>query len=169
MKYLFLLLISISLLTGCVDRSTSVDAGVEIDVYPVTRTLQVKIEKNRTSAAYEKVISYISQHHDTIFNSEVSLIFATKSGKKLQSRVAKYLKSEGMDLQNLTLSNTAQEDNERFDFALKVFDYRVQVPLCSKPSTIYYSYKDTGCSVEANLWHSKVNPENSLRQHKAEQ
>lgn len=163
MRYLSILFISICFLTGCVgnlsDRSTSVDAGVDIDVYPVTRTLQVKIEKNRADVAYDKVLSYISQYRTSIFNGEVSLLSSTKKGNKLLKRVEKYLKQEGMDLDKLQV---VQQDNERFDFVVEVLEYRVQVPLCKKPA-LYYSYEDSGCAVEANLWHSKVNPQHSLR------
>lgn len=167
MRYLPLLLISICILTGCVgnlaDRSAAADSGIDIDVYPVITTLQIRIEKGRINAAYDEVVAYISRRHTGVFNSEVRIYFSTSDAEKLQHKVATYLGSQGFNMQNLTLDSTAHKGNSRFDFVFEVLEYRVQVPVCDKPSA-YYSYQETGCAIEANLWQSKVNPEKSLRE-----
>ena len=155
MKHLLLLILLG--LVGCAEH-ISEQSGPSIEVVPIEYQLAVKIEKSKQQQAWQYLDEYVSNNWSVFANQHMSFSWNSNEGKKLVYKYAEYLKSRGVESQNLTLYQD-KELNTAFDFNFSTTVHKVVVPMCDYITIGNYGAINNGCFPEGMRWKAITHPE----------
>ncbi|MGF1762018.1 hypothetical protein [Aliivibrio kagoshimensis] len=158
----WLLLLSISFLFGCAEHVAE-RSGSDVDLYPITYTLNLKINPKHVSRAEEELTEYLEQHWDLVTTQPMSMVWRSDLGEALINKTVKQLRKQGLDTKSIQINEELVELDQRFDFQLTITQYRVLVDRCEYTKIGHYSRTDEGCFSNGARWQSMVNPERALQ------
>lgn len=150
-------------LVGC--APTSIERkGPEIDLYPVTHSLSLQSDAKHLKKSKSEWVKFADQHHNVLMTQPIELYWANSTGASLMRFVKKDLLSRGASLKNISQVDMPKIRSERFDFQLRVTEYKVVTPICHLVKVSDYDSTSQGCYTEAARWQSMVRPETMLRE-----
>lgn len=157
-----LLLLALSLVAGCAEHVAE-RSGSDVDLFPVTYTLNLKINPKHVSSADEELNRFIKQHWALVTTQSMSMTWRSDLGENLVKETILELRRKGVDTNQILLSVEAIEMDQRFDFQLTITEYRALVDRCQYTKIGHYSRTDEGCFSNGARWQSMVNPERALK------
>lgn len=166
MKNLILPLIFILGLSGCAEH-VSERYGTEIQVVPVTYSIDVEIKDKKSKEAWNELDDYVKKHWDMVATQMVSIYWNSKSGKQLAEKYAKYLLSQGIDSHKLFVQESRKGSSApqfKQDLRLETVVNKAIVSTCGYESIGNFGVEANGCYAEGARWQSMVNPEKMLTQ-----
>ena len=157
-----LLLLSLLFLSGCAEHVAE-RRGSDVDLFPVTYTLNLKINPLHVSSANEELDQFIKQHWALVATQSISMIGRSDLGEDLVKETLRMLRRKGVDTNQIHLSAEPIEMGQRFDFQFNITEYRALVDRCQYTKIGHYSRTDEGCFTNGARWQSMVNPERALK------
>lgn len=156
-------ILAILSIVGC--APTSIERkGPEIDLYPVTHSLSLQSDVNYLKKSKSEWAKFADQHNTVLMNQPIELHWANSTGASLMRFVKKDLLSRGANLENISQVEMPEIRSERFDFQLRVTEYKVVTPICHLVKVSDYDSTSQGCYTESARWQSMVRPETMLRE-----
>lgn len=155
-----ILLLSVS---GCAD-SVHERRGTQLDVVPVSYSLNLKIKAQQNASAQQELQQFLLEHKKLVLSQPIELIWQTKMGKKWADKTQQQLLNDGVDRKNITLVQGDAGFNGRFDYQIKVTVHKVLLSVCPYFKNGHYSESLDGCYSDSARWQSMVNPQKMLNQ-----
>ncbi len=157
-----LLLLSLLFLSGCAEHVAE-RRGSDVDLFPVTYTLNLKINPKHVISADEELNQFIKLHWALITTQPMSMTWRSDLGESLVKETILDLRRKGVDTNQIHLSVEPIEMDQRFDFQFTITEYRALVDRCQYTKIGHYSRTDEGCFTNGARWQSMVNPERALK------
>ncbi len=168
---LIFVMLTLGLITGCADH-VSDRSGTQLDIVPVTYSIDIIITSDKQSKANEKLTEFTDKHWQIIVNQGAIITWQTQTGKNLAQQYYAQLTSRGVNTSHLILTqvNTELKDSleqektnaEYFDLQVKTTVHKIISEACQYPKVGHYDELSDGCALEANRWKSMVHPEKML-------
>ncbi|MDG3085992.1 hypothetical protein P7F88_07735 [Vibrio hannami] len=165
MKKLLLPLICLGLV-ACAERVAE-RHGTNIQVVPITYSIDVEIKNNKNQIAWNELDEYVRKHWDLVATQNVSIYWNSKSGKALADKYADYLLSQGIDSHKLLVLKSREDGSTpqfKQDLRLETVVNKAVVSTCGYEAIGGFGVESNGCYAEGARWQSMVNPEKMLIQ-----
>lgn len=141
--------------------------GTEIQVVPITYSIDVEIKNNKSKQAWNELDDYVTKHWDMVATQKVSIYWNSKPGKALADKYAKYLLSQGVDSHKLYVLESVEGGSTpqfKQDLRLETVVNKAVVSTCGYEAIGGFGLERNGCYTEGARWQSMVNPEKMLIQ-----
>lgn len=150
-------------LIGCTERIAE-RHGTQVDVVPVTYSLNLKINPKQQKSAEKELTQFLQEHKKLILTQNVNLTWRTKLGRKWAYKTEKRLLTAGVNADNISIEQHQAGFGERFDYEIEVTVHKALLNVCQYPKVGHYGEPGDGCYSESARWQSMVNPEKMLNQ-----
>ncbi|UGA54219.1 hypothetical protein [Vibrio sp. VB16] len=160
LKAVIITLCAISL-NACVDV-ISERRGAELQVVPITYTLNLSVKKNKEKAAWRELDQYVENNWDRIATQQLIFTWYTSTGNKLAEDYQKHLLSKGLNRNQITISKGVIQEELAKDLTFETVVNKVFSSICSYEKVGTFGKTESGCYAESARWKSMVNPEKML-------
>ncbi|WED26085.1 hypothetical protein L3V77_13785 [Vibrio sp. DW001] len=149
-------------LNACVDVIGE-RKGAELQVVPITYTLNLSVKKNNEKAAWRELDQYVENNWNRIATQQLNFTWYTSTGNKLAEEYQKHLLSKGLNRNQITITKGGlQEGGITKDLTFETVVNKVFSNICSYEKVGTFGKTESGCYAESARWQSMVNPEKML-------
>ncbi len=148
-------------LNACVDVIGE-RRGAELQVVPITYTLNLSVKQNNVKAAWRELDQYVDKNWDRISAQQLSFTWYTSTGNKLAEDYQKHLLSKGLNRNQITISKGVRQEDLAIDLTFETIVNKVFSSICNYEKVGTFGKTESGCYAESARWQSMVNPEKML-------
>lgn len=148
-------------LNACVDVIGE-RRGAELQVVPITYTLNLSIKQDNEKAAWRELDQYVENNWDRIATQQLSFTWYTSAGSKLAEDYQKQLLSKGLNRNQITITKGVTPEGIAKDLTFETVVNKVFSNVCSYEKVGTFGKTESGCYAESARWKSMVNPEKML-------
>ncbi|MDB1123130.1 hypothetical protein [Vibrio algarum] len=155
------IIFSALVLSACVDKIAERN-GVQLQVVPITYSLDLSVKKEKNDAAWRELDQYVENNWEKIVSQQLTFTWYSDTGKKLAEDYQKHLLSKGINRNQITLSQGILQEDMTKDLKFEIIVNKVFSEVCGYEKSGTFDNSVGGCYAESARWQSMVNPEKML-------